>query len=384
MKKQIDPMAYTDKMEILASNMLEDVNKMMNEFKNYEYTKEDIKAILEKDHLSPKDFGGLLSPVAGDFLEEMAEKATLETRKHFGNSINLFTPLYISNYCDNYCIYCGFNNHNAIQRVKLTEEGIRKEMAAIAKTGMEEILILTGESESMSDVKYIGAACAIAREYFKLVGVEVQPMNTEDYAYIHKCGADFVTVFQETYNPEKYGKLHLEGNKRSFPYRFYAQERALRGGMRGVGFAALLGLDDFRMDAFAVGMHAYLVQKKYPYAEIAFSCPRLRPIINNNKINPRDVHEKELLQIMMAYRLFLPFASMTISTREREEFRNNVIGLAATRISAGVNTGIGNHGENNSGGDEQFEISDHRSLEDVCEDIRKRGLQPVMNDYVFV
>ena len=223
----------------------------------------------------------------------------------------------------------------------------------------------------------------IAKKYFKVVGVEVYPMNSDEYAHLHKCGADFVTVFQETYNSDKYETLHLEGHKRIFPYRFYAQERAILGGMRGVGFAALLGLDDFRKDAFATGMHAYLLQKKYPYAEIAFSCPRLRPIINNDKINPKDVHEPQLLQVICAYRIFMPFASITISTRECERFRNNIINIAATKISAGVDVGIGGHSGEQKG-DEQFEISDPRNVEEVYKAIEEQGLQPVMSDYIYV
>ena len=188
-------------------------------------------------------------------------------------------------------------------------EEIEKEMQAIAETGLEEILILTGESEKMSSVEYIGEACKIAKKYFRMVGLEIYPVNSDQYAYLHECGVDYVTVFQETYNSDKYETLHLAGNKRIWPYRFNTQERALMGGMRGVGFAALLGLDDFRKDAFACGYHAYLLQRKYPKAEIALSCPRLRPIINNDKINPKDVHEPQLLQVICAYRLLLPFAS---------------------------------------------------------------------------
>ena len=317
------------------------------------------------------------------FLEEIAKKAQEETRKHFGNSIYMFTPLYIANYCENYCIYCGFNCHNKIKRAKLSMEEIELEMKEIAKSGLQEILILTGESKKMSDVEYIGEACKIARRYFKVVGLEVYPMNSSEYGYLHECGADFVTVFQETYNSDKYETLHLAGHKRIFPYRFYAQERAILGGMRGVGFAALLGLDDFRKDAFATGMHAYLLQRKYPHAEIAFSCPRLRPIINNDKINPKDVHEPQLLQVVCAYRLFMPFANITISTRECERFRDNIINIAATKISAGVNVGIGGHiGEEK--GDEQFEISDGRDVKAVYNAIEKQGLQPVMSDYIYV
>jgi len=315
----------------------------------------------------------------------MAKRAKVETHKHFGNSVYMFTPIYISNYCENYCIYCGFNCYNKIKRARLNFDEIEKEMQCIAKTGLQEILILTGESRSMSDVSYIGEACKIARKYFKVVGLEVYPMNSDEYAYVHKCGADFVTVFQETYNSDKYETLHLEGHKRVFPYRFNAQERALKGGMRGVGFAALLGLDDFRKDAFATGLHVYLLQRKYPHSEIALSCPRLRPIINNDKINPKDVHEKQLLQIITAYRIFIPFANITISTRERAGFRDNVIGLAATKISAGVSVGIGGHSDKEEAkGDEQFEISDPRTVSEISDVIANHGLQAVMSDYIYV
>lgn len=384
-QQKIDHMKYLPDMEVLEdSDIGEQVVSRMKAYDYNKYTADDVKRALEAEYLSTEDFGALLSPAAEPFLEQMARRATIETGKHFGSSVCLFTPLYIANYCENYCIYCGFNCHNKIRRAKLDYDGIRREMEAIAKTGMEEILILTGESRKMSDVEYIGKACEIAHEYFKNVGIEVYPMNTDEYAYLHKCGADYVTVFQETYNSDKYEKLHLAGHKRIFPYRLNAQERAIRGGMRGVAFAALLGLDDFRKDAFAVGTHAYLLQRKYPHAEISFSCPRLRPIINNDKINPKDVHERQLLQVMCAYRIFMPFAGLTISTRERAGFRDNVVGMCATKISAGVSTGIGSHTEEESKGDNQFEISDDRSLDEVCAAIRAKGLQPVLNDYVYI
>lgn len=383
MEERIDHMKYLPDMEVIDSTLLDEVISEMEAYDYDKYTAADVRQALNADNLTSEGFKALLSPAALPFLEGMAQKAQSETRKHFGNSVMMFTPLYIANYCENYCIYCGFNCHNKIQRAKLTIEEIDREMSEIAKTGLQEILILTGESRKMSDVKYIGEACKIARKYFKLIGVEVYPMNSDEYAYLHECGADFVTVFQETYNSDKYETLHLAGHKRIFPYRFYAQERAIMGGMRGVGFAALLGLDDFRKDAFATGMHAYLLQRKYPHAEIAFSCPRLRPIINNDKINPKDVHEKQLLQIICAYRLFMPFASITISTRECERFRNNVIKIAATKISAGVSTGIGDRGGEKKG-DEQFEISDGRNVDEVYKAIEDAGLQPVMSDYVYV
>lgn len=383
-EERCDHMTYMDDMEQIPHEILDKVVAEINSYRAEDYTASDVIRAIESDSCSLEDFKALLSPAAEPFLEQIARKARLETRKHFGNSAYFFTPIYISNYCENYCIYCGFNCHNKIKRAKLSMEEIHKEMKAIAETGLEEILILTGESRKASDVKYIGEACKIAKKYFKNIGIEVYPMNSDEYRYLRECGADYVTVFQETYNSDKYETLHLAGHKRIFPYRFNAQERALMGGMRGVAFAALLGLDDFRKDALGTGMHAYLIQRKYPWAEISISCPRLRPIINNASINPKDVHEKQLLQIMCAYRLFLPFAGMTISTRERAEFRDNVVGLAATKISAGVSTGIGSHSESEDKGDAQFEIADSRGLEEIYESLKKRGIQPVMNDYVYV
>ena len=380
-----DHMKYTDDMEAIDSDIMDRVIAEMNSYDADIYTAKDVKEALAAETCSVDNFKALLSPAALPFLEEIAQKAQKETRKHFGNSVAIFTPLYIANYCENYCVYCGFNCHNKIKRAQLNAEEIEKEMQAIAETGLEEVLILTGESPNKSSVEYIGEACKIAKKYFKLIGLEVYPMDSKDYAYLHECGADFVTVFQETYNSDKYKTLHLGGRKRIFPYRLNAQERAIMGGMRGVGFAALLGLDDFRKDALATGMHAYLLQKKYPHAEIAFSCPRLRPIINNDKINPKDVHEPQLLQIICAYRIFMPFASITVSTRECARVRDNLVNIAATKISAGVSTGIGSHVEDiEDKGDDQFEISDGRTVDEVFDALIKNGLQPVMNDYIYL
>ena len=384
-KNRIDHMKYLPDMEVLDSDVMDQVIAEMDSYDYDKYTAADVRTALSHEYRSVEDFKALLSPAALPFMEEIAQAAQIETRKHFGNSVYMFTPLYIANYCENYCIYCGFNCHNKINRAKLNSSEIEKEMAAIAKTGLQEILILTGESKKMSDVRYIGEACKIARKYFKVIGLEVYPMNSDEYAYLHECGADYVTVFQETYNSDKYETLHLAGHKRIFPYRINAQERALKGGMRGVGFAALLGLDDFRKDALATGYHAYLLQKKYPHAEIAFSCPRLRPIINNDRINPKDVHERQLLQVVCAYRLFMPFASITVSTREDARVRDNLVNIAATKISAGVSTGIGSHVDDiEDKGDDQFEISDGRSVDEVYDALLDIGLQPVMSDYIYV
>ena len=384
-QNRIDHMAYLPGMEDPHSDIMDKVIDAMNHYDYEKYTETDVRRALSHDNRTPEDFAALLSPAALPLLEEIAQEARKETRKHFGNSVYMFTPLYIANYCENYCIYCGFNCHNKINRAMLNPEQIEKEMEAIAKTGLQEILILTGESRAKSDVKYIGEACKIARKYFRVIGLEVYPMNSDEYAYLHECGADYITVFQETYNSDNYETLHLAGHKRIFPYRLNAQERALMGGMRGVGFGALLGLDDFRKDAFATGYHAYLLQRKYPHAEIAFSCPRLRPIINNDRINPMDVHEPQLLQVVCAYRLFMPFASITVSTRECARVRDNMVNIAATKMSAGVSTGIGEHSDEiEAKGDDQFEISDDRSVQEVYDALLEHDLQPVMNDYIYV
>ena len=409
-------MEYMKGMEVIKSYIHDKVMGHVDSVDFSKYTARDVKAALERDTCTVEDFKALLSPAAAPFLEQMAQKAKFETSKHFGNTVYFFTPLYIANYCENYCVYCGFNCYNHIKRVQLSLEQVEREMKIIADSGMEEVLILTGESRAKSSVEYIGDACKIAHKYFRMVGVEVYPMNTDEYKYLHECGVDYVTVFQETYDKVRYEQLHLLGHKRVYPYRFDSQERALMGGMRGCGFSALLGRSDFRKDALAGALHVYYLQKKYPHAEMSLSCPRLRPIVNNDKINPLDVHERELCQILCAYRIFLPFVGITVSSRESKEFRNGIVKICATKISAGVSTGIGDHeskykkdscnprtteenaakaaaqkGEavptesaNDGEGDEQFEINDSRSFGTMYKDISNEGLQPVLNDYLYV
>lgn len=385
-----DPMAYWPDMEQIDPTVRETVITAMNDYDPSAYTILDAKRALDHETCTIEDFKALLSPAALPLLEQMAERASRETSRHFGNTVYLFTPLYIANYCENYCVYCGFNCYNDIHRLQLSKEEIEHEMQVIAQSGMEEILMLTGESKEKSSVAYIGEACKLARKYFRNVGLEVYPMNVADYRYLHECGADYVTVFQETYDVKKYETLHLMGHKRVWPYRFEAQERALMGGMRGVGFSALLGLADFRKDALATALHVYYLQRKYPQAEFSLSCPRLRPIINNEKINPQDVGERQLCQILCAYRIFLPYVGITVSSRESAAFRNGIVKIAATKISAGVSTGIGDHEEKYTGkgegetGDAQFEICDSRSLRRMYEDMAGEGLQPVLNDYVYL
>ena len=372
---------YQPGMEYIDTEILEQVMAKINAYNPNSYTVEDVQGALAKEQRDFHDFAALLAPAADSLLEILAVQAKAETTRYFGNNISLYTPLYIANYCVNHCTYCGFNCQNRIQRGKLTLDEIGRELEAIAATGLDEVLLLTGEDRKHSDLTYIGEAVKLATQIIGAVGLEIYPLNTDEYALLHKYGADFVSVYQETYDPMVYDKVHPAGPKRSYPYRFNAQERAIRGGMRGVSFGALLGLSDFRRDALAVGLHAYLLRQKYPHVEVSFSVPRLRAFQNNPQSDIQVMTERQLLQVMLAYRLFMPFAGITISTRERAGFRDHVLGLCATKMSAGVNVGVGGYNAEPKG-DKQFEIADGRSVEEIHRMIINRGLQPVYTDYI--
>lgn len=377
-----DACAYMPHMEAVDGSLMESVLEAERSFDPGAYTSADVLRALSSERLDPYDFGALLSPAAVPHLERIAERARRITRDHFGNSVCMFTPIYCSNYCDNRCVYCGFNHDNDIKRARLTPEEVEVEMSNIASTGLTDILILTGESRTCSDLEYLAMCVRTARRHFESIGLEVYPLNSGEYGYLHSCGADYVTVFQETYDPVRYKQLHRGGAKRIFSYRFNAQERALMGGMRGVAFGALLGLhSDWRRDAFSCGMHGYLLQRKYPWAEISYSLPRLRPC-SSHREDDTAVGERDLLQVAMAYRLFMPFAGETISTRELPRFRDGIVNICATKISAGTSVRIGGHSDVKDQGDGQFDLSDTRGVEEVRAALRDMGLQPVFNDYV--
>lgn len=366
-------------MQVIDSDLADLIEDRRRSLDFSVYTEDDVRVAMRSSP-SLDGFAALLSPAAEPLLEEIAVRARRLTREHFGNSVCLFTPLYVSNHCSNLCVYCGFNRDNRIERLQLDPGQVAAELDAIRVTGLEEVLLLTGESRGRSTVDYICDCVRLAAERFAVVGIEVYPMNSDDYARVQAAGADYVTVFQETYDPVRYSELHLAGPKSVFRYRLEAQERALMGGMRGVAFGALLGLGDFRSDAFCCGLHASLVQRRYPYAEISMSLPRLRPAANL-PMQASDVSEAQLLQVSLAYRMFLPYAGQTISTRERAAFRDGIVGISATKISAGVSVGIGEHSHTGHG-EGQFVISDPRSVDDVVSALHAHGLQPVMADYV--
>ena len=383
--KQFDPMEYQPGMEEIDSDILPQLKIHLHKCSLDDYTEEDVRAALlscAEGDCSPQAFGALLSPAAEGFLEEMARCAQRETRRWHGNNVSLYTPLYIANYCENHCSYCGFSCHHKIKRGKLSLEEIRREAEMLAATGLEEILVLTGECRSQSSVAYIGEAITLLKDYFGVIGIEIYPLNTDEYAHLQRCGADYVSIYQETYDLNLYEQLHLRGPKRCYPYRFYAPERAFAGGMRGVSFGALLGLGDFRRDCFAAGLHAFFTQKKYPQGEIAFSFPRIRPVAPDPcSLTPDPCSERNLLQAMLAARLFMPFAGISISTRERPGFRDAAVRLAATKISAGVSVGVGGHSDEQKG-DPQFMLADERSVAEIREKLCENGLQPVFLDYI--
>lgn len=376
-----DIMTYKSTMDRLDHKMMDEVLKSRESFNDKAFTSQEVLAAIAKDSLDERDFMALLSSAARPHLEQMAQKARLVTRARFGLNVSLFTPLYIANYCNNGCRYCGFNSKQSIKRAKLNRDEILREAEKIAESGLEDILILTGESEALSPTDYIAEAVSLAKPYFANIGIEIYPTNEKDYQILHQAGADYVTVFQETYDLKTYDYYHPYGNKRVFPYRFYAQERALKSGFRGAGFAALLGLSDFRKDALATGLHLSKVQKAYPESELSFSIPRLRPVGGKLGEFNHLVGDRDLLQIMCAYRLFVPQAQITVSSRESVEFRNAVMDICATKVSAGVQVDVGGHAEKNKSS-EQFDINDGRSVKEMHDAICQRGLQVVYRDHI--
>lgn len=376
---------YLPDMDQISEEIPEKIEASYKEQAGRTITPSDVRSVLQKDRITPDDYYVLLSDAAEGFIDEMAVKARMLRRQYFGDNVNSFSPLYIANYCENGCRYCGFNSKSGIKRAMLTEEEIENEMKALAAEGIEDVLILTGESAKFSPIEYIEMAVRLARKYFRVVSLEIYPANVKDYERLQKAGADFVTVFQETYDPESYSYYHPHGHKRSMIYRMNTQERAAMGGMRGVGFGALFGLSDPLRDAYSLGLHAFLLQRKYPHLEIAISLPRIRPTHGAEDVdNTNRIDEKKLMQYILAMRIFMPFASMTISTRERKEFRDKAMYYGATKISASVDTGIGRRTEEHEEdeGEEQFVIADNRTLDEIEKDLAEEGLYVLRNDYI--
>ncbi len=346
------------------------------------FTASDITKALNKSDLQHQDFLALLSPNAADLLEDIAQLAHRVTLQQFGHTILLFTPLYLDNYCVNHCIYCGFNVNNKIQRRKLSLDEVETEAQAITKTGMKHLLILTGESRFHSPVSYIRDCVLILKKYFPSISIEIYPLTTEEYAELVTAGVDGLTIYQEVYDKNVYNRVHPQGPKRDYRFRLEAPERAGQAGIRTIGIGPLLGLNNWRSEAFFAGIHAYYLQKKFPDIEIGISPPRMRPEIGGYQPES-PVSDRDLVQMILALRLFLPRAGITISTRERAELRDNLIKLGVTKMSAGSSTVVGGYTDSKDGVG-QFEISDHRSVDEVREAIAGRGYKPIFKDWHYL
>lgn len=342
-------------------------------------TEADVRRALAKTTRGPEDFLALMSPAAVPLLEEMAQKASQLTLQHFGRTIHLFTPLYLSNYCANHCVYCGFNAKNDIPRTQLEPAQLEQEAKAIAATGLKHLLILTGEARAKASPEYLESCMGVLRKYFPSVSIEIYAMEQDEYARLVAAGVDGLTIYQETYDEVLYATLHPRGPKRDFRYRLDAPERGCKAGMRVVNVGALLGLGDWHKDAVITAMHAAYLQDKYPNVDVAVSLPRMRP--HAGEFQPTSiVSDRDMVQIMLALRLFLPRLGITVSTRESAQFRENILPLGVTKMSAGVSTAVGGHSQD---GDKvgQFDISDERSVDEMCQVLRKHGYQPVFKDW---
>lgn len=364
--------------------------ELYSQYKNFDFNKkfresftQNIRNSLRPDGLGTEHLIALLSPEAENYLEDMAQKAHEITLRYFGKTIQLYTPMYLSNYCDNQCLYCGFNKQHKMERKKLTLEEVVEEAKFIAQTGLKHILILTGDSRQMSPVSYIKDCVKILKKYFSSISIEIYPLKQDEYAFLVAEGVDGLTIYQETYDEEIYKKIHLSGPKKNYLFRLDAPERGASSGMRNVNIGTLLGLSGWREDVFFTAMHAKYLQDKFNDVEIGISIPRLCPQTGNFKAT-QPVSDKNIVQIILALRLFLPRVSISLSTRENPQFRENLLPLGITRLSAGSSTQVGGRtmaGENTL---RQFEISDKRSVDEIKKLLEQKGYQAVTKDWMYI
>lgn len=348
-------------------------------------TEQQVRSVLANDaRFSLQRYTALLSPKAGEMLEEMAQVAQKRRDTFFGRTIKLFTPIYISNYCTNGCTYCAFKRDNKIARKQLSTDEIRRECEAIAATGLRHILVLTGEAQKIADVQYMKESLSVISEYFSSISIEVYPMAEEEYKLlIDETGLDGLTLYQETYNRAIYPTYHPYGSKADYDWRLEGPDRGCRAGVRNVSVGALLGLDDPRIELGALAQHLDYLHTRYPEVELNVSILRLRPIAGAGYDVPYDIDDRFFAQALLAFRILFPYVGITLSTRESEKLRNGLIPLGVTKVSAGVSTGVGEHlGESGvEAGEEQFQISDERSVDEMVSWLEEKGYQPVLHDW---
>jgi len=359
---------------VLTRHMAHDFDSLFDRV-----SEDDISRALSKEAPSEADFLALLSARAAGRLEELAVKANERGLRNFGWVIQLYAPLYLGNFCENECVYCGFRRSSGMARKKLALGEVEEEARAISRSGIRDALMLTGESRAETPPAYLKACAEVLRKYFASVSVEVYPLGLEEYSGLAAAGADGLAIYQETYDEALYRELHPAGPKRDYRWRLDAPERGCLAGMRRVNVGALLGLSDFRREIFFTGLHAAYLRDKFPGVEVSVSLPRIRP--QEGGFSPRaEVSDKDFVQAMLALRLFLPRAGISVSTREGASFRKDLIGLGVTRMSAGSRTGVGGYAapERTRG---QFSVEDKSGIEEVKTLIRARGYQPVMKDW---
>ncbi len=325
-----------------------------------------------------EDFMALLSPAAVPYLEDMALLSHNLTQKRFGKTLQLYIPLYLSNRCSNNCVYCGFRKDNKIKRITLNEDQILKEVKIIKSHGFEHVLLVTGESGTSAGIEYFERVLRLIRPHFSHISMEVQPMNRDDYSRLARLGLNTVLIYQETYS-KNYSEFHPEGMKKDFFYRLETPDRLGSAGVHKIGLGCLLGLDDWRTDSWFVGLHVNYLEKQYWKTKYSISFPRLRPA--TGIIEPRVVvSDRDLVQLICAYRIFDENLEISISTRESEEFRNNAVKFGVTSISAGSRTEPGGYSAL-SEELEQFEINDNRTPEEIAKMISAQGYEPVWKDW---
>ena len=335
---------------------------------------------LEAEEPGIREFATLLSPLAAGDLEALAQRAQALTRRHFGRTISLYAPLYLSNYCCSGCVYCGFAASRRIPRHKLTGEELEAELEALNGMGVEEILLLTGERTATAGYDYLRECVARAAAHFHSVTVEVFPMSEEEYRGLAEAGATGVTLYQETYDTARYERLHTGGPKRDYMARLEAPARALAGGMRVAGLGALLGLGDPRFDMLSLYRHAAHLRQHYWRGGVSLSFPRGRPEVGG--YTPEfDVDERMLAQIIFAFRISLPDVPLTLSTRESARFRDGMAGVGISKMSVASRTTVGGYGERAATDAGQFEVSDGRDRDAFCRMLRAKGLQPVFKNW---
>jgi 2-iminoacetate synthase len=350
--------------------------------KIYQTTTKQVEQALVKSKRNLDDFIALISPAATTYLEQMAQECHELTKKRFGKTIQMYAPLYLSNECQNICTYCGFSLDNKIKRKTLSDTEIKLEVESLKEAGFDHVLLVTGEANYTVNINYFLNAIEQIKNDFSTISVEVQPLSTEEYQQLHEAGVYSVLVYQETYHQEVYKKYHTKGKKSNFDYRLETPDRIGKAGIHKIGLGVLLGLEDWRTDSFFNALHLDYLQKTYWQTKYSVSFPRLRPaegIIEPNFI----MDDKDLTQLICAYRLWNEDLEISISTRENENFRNNIIPIGVTSMSAGSKTNPGGYVVDPQSL-EQFEISDERTAQEIAQIISDKGYEPVWKDNPYL